>query len=242
MQLLQFRTVNSSQQPRPPQHISPIAQACLNAIAQEGLGKYMSLRGAFGLTHYYEYRTTHDVDAWWTSDATREARGLVIANIETTLAQFGQTRTRTWGDVVSIELRQDKRTIFSFQIATRSALLHDEVTGVWPGDIRVDSFEDLLASKMTALVNRGAPRDLLDIYTLCNAGQTDIAACWHLWQARQQISDEDDSLKRARLAVRANLARIEAVRPLGEQPDSTTADRGAVLRVWFEKEFLDGMD
>ncbi len=202
----------------------------------------MSLGGAFGLAHYYEYRTTHDIDAWWTSEATRDARNRVVAIIEQTLAGLGQTRTRAWGDVVSVELRQEGRTNFSFQIAARSALLRGEVSGVWQGDIRVDSFEDLLASKMTALVNRGAPRDFLDIYTLCNTEQTNIATCWQLWQTRQKLSDEDDSLERAKLAVRANLARIEAARPLAGQPDGTTTNHSAALRVWFEQEFLDGMD
>jgi hypothetical protein len=179
----------------------------------------VSLGGAFGLAHYYEYRTTHDLDAWWTSEATR-----------------------AWGDVVSVELRQGGRTTFSFQIAARSALLRNEVAGVWQGDIRVDSFDDLLASKMAALVNRGAPRDFLDIHTLCSAGQTSIASCWRLWQERQQLSGEDDDLGRAKLAVRANLARIEAARPLAHQPYGSTGERSAAVRAWFEQEFLNGLD
>ena len=224
-----------SQYPRPPHNIPSFAQECFSALAHSGLGHYVSLGGAFGLAHYYEYRTTHDLDAWWTAEATREARMRVVAVIEGVLAAFGQTRTRAWGDVVSVDLRQAGRTTFSFQIAARSALLRDEVAGVWQGDIRVDSFDDLLASKMAALVNRGAPRDFLDIYTLCNARQTSIAACWQLWQERQRLSGEDDDLKRATLAVRANLARIEAARPL-------TPESSAAVRTWFEQEFLNGLD
>jgi len=214
----------------------------LNALAHAGLGRYVSLGGAFGLAHDYEYRTTHDLDAWWTSEATHEARARVVASIEGVLAPFGQTRTRAWGDVVSVELRRGGRTPFSFRIAARSALLRDEVPGVWQGDIRVDSFDDLLASKMAALVNRGAPRDFLDIYTLCNAGQTSISACWQLWQERQHLSGADDDLGRAILAVRANLARIEATRPLAEQPSGAADERSAARRAWFDKEFLHGLD
>ena len=51
-----------------------------------------------------------------------------------------------------------------FQIAERSAELEASVTGVWPGGIGIDSFKDLVASKMVALVERGAPRDFLDVY------------------------------------------------------------------------------
>jgi hypothetical protein len=239
---VQSLLVTSTQPPRPPQNIPAFARECLNALAQAGLGRYISLGGAFGLAHYYEYRVTHDVDAWWTAEATRDARVGVIAVLEQTLGSFGQTRTRTWGDVVSVDLRQDGQTIFNFQIATRSALLRDEVIGMWQGDIRLDSFDDLIASKMTALVNRGAPRDFLDIYTLCQASQTDIVTCWRLWQERQRISGEDDDLERAKLAVRANLARIEAARPLAEKPDDADAERSAGVRTWFEREFLYGMD
>jgi len=228
--------------PHPPRNLPAFARECLNALAQAGLGRCVSLGGAFGLAHYYEYRATHDVDAWWTAEATRDARTRVVAVLEQTLAPFGQTRTRTWGDVVSVDLRQDGRTVFNFQIATRSARLRDEVTGVWPGEIRLDSFDDLLASKMTALINRGAPRDFLDIYTLCRAGQTDIATCWRLWQERQKAAGEDDDLQRARLAVRAHLARIEAVRPLAEQPNGPNRERSAAVRTWFEQEFLHGLD
>jgi hypothetical protein len=234
--------VTSAHRPRPPQNVPVFARECLNALAQAELGRYISLGGAFGLAHYYEYRSTHDVDAWWTADATRDARTRVVAVLEQTLAAFGQTRTRAWGDVVSVDLRQDGRTTFNFQIATRSALLREEVTGVWPGNIRLDSFDDLLASKMTALVNRGAPRDFLDVHTLCQAGQTDIATCWQLWQERQRLSGEDDDLERAKLAVRANLARIEAARPLTEQATGADAQRSATVRAWFEREFLHGMD
>jgi hypothetical protein len=66
--------------------------------------------------------------------------------------------------------------------------------------------------------------------------------CWRLWQERQQASGEDDDPGRAKLAVRANLARIEAARPLAEQPSGADTERSAAVRAWFEREFLDGMD
>jgi len=56
--------------------------------------------------------------------------------------------------------------IFSFQIARRSAQLHPSTTSPWEG-VLLDSFEDLVANKMIDLVERGAPRDFLDINRLC---------------------------------------------------------------------------
>jgi hypothetical protein len=222
-----------------PQNIPAFAQECLTAIAQAGLGSHLSIGGAFGLAHYYEYRTTHDIDAWWATDATRVIRSQIISVIEKTLSVFGQIRTRAWGDVVSIDLRQNNRSIFSFQIAARSILLQAEITGIWQGDIRLDSFEDLIASKMTALVNRGAPRDFLDIYTLCEKQLTSISICWQLWQKRQQLSDENDDFARAKLAVQANLARIEATRPI---VNHLPEEYNIRLRNWFKTEFLNGLD
>lgn len=139
-------------EPQRPSHVSPYAQACLQALAASGLGRNLSLGGAFGLAHYYEYRTTHDVDAWWVEPVSSEVRQTIVAVLEEALRSFGQVRTRTWGDVVSVELISNNKTIFSFQIARRSAELQAPAVGVWPGGIGVDSLPDLVASKMTALI------------------------------------------------------------------------------------------
>ena len=56
----------------------------------------------------------------------------------------------------------------SFQIAERSVQLEDPVPTQWTG-VQLDSLNDLIASKMIALVERGAPRDFLDIFAVCEA-------------------------------------------------------------------------
>jgi hypothetical protein len=109
--------------PRRPEHTADYAEACLQALAAAGLGERISLGGAFGLLHYLDYRPTHDVDAWWDASATGEERRRVISVIQTTLEAFGAVSVRTWGDVVSVELTQEDRVVFSFQIARRSAQL-----------------------------------------------------------------------------------------------------------------------
>ena len=48
-----------------PKHIPEYAEACLQALAAGNLGEKISLGGAFGLLHYLDYRSTHDVDARW---------------------------------------------------------------------------------------------------------------------------------------------------------------------------------
>ena len=227
--------------PQRPSQISEFAQTCLDALANGGHVHQISLGGAFGMAHYYEYRTTHDVDAWWIEPIGVEDRQAIIHSIEDALRAFGKVRTRAWGDVVSVELTPDKKAVFSFQIARRSAELHAPVAGVWPGGIQLDSFDDLVASKMTALVERGAPRDFRDIYTLCQGGLCSINQCWGLWTKRQELAGENSDRQRASTAIQTHLARIGQARPLDDITDEDQKTEAANLRDWFLKEFLHGV-
>lgn len=227
-------------QPHRPQQMSEYAEACLLALSARGLGRKISLGGALGLAHYYEYRPTHDVDAWWMPEATVEERQRVVQTIQDALRPFGLVRVRTWGDVVSVELHQEERPMFSFQVAHRSAQLTPPQSVPWT-DAWLDSFPDLVAAKMVALVERGAPRDFRDIYTLCHAEVTTPEQCWMLWRRRQQLAGSDTDAARARLAVQTHLARITLHRPLDQIADSAkraAAERG---RIWFEMEFLNAL-
>jgi len=222
--------------PSAPSNVSEYAEACLNALAAAGLGDRISLGGAFGLLHYLDYRSTHDVDAWWSDSVTKEERRVVVRVLSETLSAFGQVRMRQWGDVISVELQAGGRTAFSFQIANRSARLREPVPSPW--GIPLDSFEDLLASKMVALVERGAPRDFLDIYAVCQAGLATPTECWELWRRRQESSGSDINDRRARLAVESHLMRIVNHRPLESIKDTTERKEARKVREWFKQEFL----
>ncbi|MGB9674173.1 MAG: nucleotidyl transferase AbiEii/AbiGii toxin family protein [Anaerolineales bacterium] len=65
----------------------------------------------------------------------------------------------------------------------------------------IQPFEDLVASKMVALVEWGAPRDFLDIYHLCKKGLVTIAECWQLWRERQNLARENTDTRRAIIAI-----------------------------------------
>ena len=109
--------------------------------------------------------------------------------------------------IVALYRAQPERTIFSFQIARRSAQLEPSVPAPWT-HVLLDSFADLVASKMVALVERGAPRDFRDVHTVCQAGLITPHQCWELWRRRQQLAGSDTDCARARLAVETHLARI----------------------------------
>ena len=69
-------------QPKRPTFISEYAQACLGVLSTSEMAKHISLGGAFGLAHYLEYRSTHDIDAWWVESITLEEQQQVIRLVE----------------------------------------------------------------------------------------------------------------------------------------------------------------
>ena len=224
-------------QPQRPSNLSPYARACLDALVEAKLADRISLGGALGLFHYLDYRPTHDVDAWWSRPLTEGQKQEVTRTLETVLATFGDVHVRAWGDVVSVELAQAGTTVFSFQIAERSARLEEPVSAGWI-DVPLDSLPDLVAGKMVALVERGAPRDFLDIYTLCQAGLLNVSDCWELWNRRQTLAGSDADPSRARLAIETHLERIALHRPLEKIADPQQREQAQQLRDWYLSSFL----
>ncbi len=233
-------TIEQDMEPARPRHTPEYADPCLEAVTRHGLGDRISLGGAFGLLHYHDYRPTDDVDAWWEDAATEADREGVVAAVREALETAGDVRIRTWGDVVSIELLRGRKKIFSFQIARRSARLLPSKPAPWI-DILLDSFEDLVANKMVALVERGAPRDFRDVYSLCQAGLTTGGDCWRLWRERQERAGADGAASRARLAVETHLTRIVRYRPLDAIADARERETAAHARAWYRMELLDAL-
>ena len=223
-----------------PKNASEYAKLTLESLAAHHLGDKLSLGGAFGLLHYLDYRPTRHVDAWWLATTTAAEQEAVLTVIEEALSQYGEVRQRSWGDVASIELRQGQQVVFSFQIARRSAQLYPSTLAEWT-DVLLDSLADVIASKMVALVERGAPRDFRDIYEVCQAQLTTPDQCWKWWEQRQHLAGSDIDHYRARLAVETHLARISQHRPLEQITDQNQRAAAQQVREWFLTEFLDAL-
>jgi hypothetical protein len=226
--------------PRRPSRIPEYAEACLQALVARGLGGAISLGGGLGLLHYLDYRTTHDVHAWWSEGCSPEDRRGVIRAVEEALASFGEVKTRAWGEVVSVELLREGRVVFSFQAAHRSAQLEPSTRSPW-ADVPLDSLADLVASKVVALVERGAPRDFRDIYAVCQADLVSARECWALWRRRQTAAGSDVDPGRARLAVETHLARIAQHRRIEQIADPSERGEAERVRAWFAQEFLNAI-
>lgn len=227
--------------PRRPTHLPAFSERCLQALVEHGLAEKISLGGALGLLHYLDYRDTHDVDAWWADTATASEQQQVLHVLENVLSQVGEVKTRTWGDVASVELQQAGKTVFSFQIARRSAQLEPALPAPWI-PVPLDSLSDLIASKMVALVERGIPRDFRDIYAVCQAGLVTPRGCWQLWQRRQQAAGSSSDFERAKLAVQTHLARIAQHRRLEQIADPSQQQQAEAVRTWYMGEFLDAAE
>lgn len=103
---------------------------------------------------------------------------------------------------------------------------------------RPSNIPEHAASKMVAMVERGAPRDFRDIHAICHAGLATPARCWELWRQRQALTDSDTDTARATLALQIHLERITLHRPLAQIVNPHERASAEQLRRWFVKEFI----
>ena len=91
---------------------------------------------------------------------------------------------------------------------------------------------------MTALIERGAPRDFLDIYEICRQNQKTISNCWELWQEREKKrGNKDRDNKIGCEALLLHLTRIEKIRPLENIDNIEQRKNAKKVREWFKNEF-----
>ncbi len=219
--------------PTPPQNLDPYARELLEAFAGHPEAAEIVLGGGVALSHYMEYRGTVDVDAWWRNAANRKTRDLAQRAVEGIALKHGlRFRVRTWGETESYELLRESRKVFSFQISVKTRFLDAPQQGAWT-PVMIETLRDNVASKMAALVERGAPRDLRDIYELCTRQILSIEECWQLWKDK---NPELDSLE-GRGKVLFHVERLELQRPLEKIAAPDERANAAALRHWFKTRF-----
>jgi len=219
-----------------PRHLDPLAEHVLSLLAGIPEADRIVLGGYLALQHHLDYRSTHDIDAWWRDRADAAAEASIRRVMQQVAADTRMTlRERRFGDTMSFELVREGQQRFSFQIAVRSIEIEEAVPSAWP-PLRVETLADNVGGKMNALVNRGAPRDFLDIHAVVTGGLLTSERCWQLWQAK----NPDGAVDTAKRNLLLHLASIEARRPLDTIPDPSERDRARQVRDWFRETFLQG--
>lgn len=214
-------------------NIDPLAEAVLADLSRRPGAEQIVLGGYFALRRRLDYRTTHDIDAWWRTRADPRAEESIRAAMGKVAADRGlQTTERRFGETISFELNEGKTRIFSFQIAVRSVELAPPETSDWP-PILIETLADNAASKMNALVDRGAPRDFTDVYEIVHAGLQDVRTCWSLWERK----NPGEPSATAKQKVLFHLAALELRRPENAIADAKERERASTVRRWFREEF-----
>lgn len=215
------------------EHVDPLADRVLSLLAGRPEAGHIILGGYFALQHYLDYRQTHDVDAWWKGRADADAEESIRRAMQRVADEHGmELSERRFGDTLSFELATAGVRRFSFQIALRSVAIEEPQPSAWP-PILIETLADNVGAKMNALVNRGAPRDFLDIKAVVDAGLMNSARCWQLWQAKNPSAP----LAAARRNLLLQLSGLEARRPLATIADPHARGQAEAVRRWFAQEF-----
>lgn len=219
--------------PTVPKNLNLYARELLEALAGHPEAAEIVLGGGVALSHYVEYRGTVDMDAWWRGEVNTATRALARGAMDEIATKHGlQFQLRTWGETESYELLRDGQKVFSFQISTRTQYMDTPHPADWT-PVMIETLRDNVASKMTALVERGAPRDLRDIHELCTRGIVSVDECWRLWAAKNPMRDPVEGREKVLFHVK----RLELQRPL-EKIQSANERAGAdSLRRWFKDQF-----
>lgn len=219
--------------PVPPRNLCRYAREVLELMAGEAAAAEIVIGGGVALAHYAEYRDTFDLDAWWATAPTNAARDLMTRVMQQVAERHGLVAgRRSWGETESFELSDGRQKVFSLQIASRDRYLDATATAAWP-PVRIESLRDNIASKMTALVERGAPRDLRDIHHLCHHGLVSIAECWNLYRAKHA----DHDIREAADKIRHAIERVELQRPLQAIAGDAERAEAAQVRGWYRESF-----
>lgn len=219
--------------PRAPDSLHPLSRELPETLAGHDEAAEIVIGGGVALSHYLDYRTTVDLDAWWWTDPRADVLALLEGAMQAIASRHGLTyRRRSWGETESLELMQGSLKHYAFQIARRGVSLDDALPSQWH-PVRIETLRDNVASKMLALVQRGAPRDFLDIFQVCTRDVMSIADCWAAFAGKNTGMTVDEAKRK----IVARLAMIETTRPLETIQSSEAREQAARVRGWFHGVF-----
>ena len=182
-------------------------------------------------------RATKDVDAWWRQGKSLELIAQAFGACRRAAAPFHLDVQRiNHGDVDAFDfIDGEKKKVFSFQIALRDVALGEPSTSRF-GALSIESLQDNLASKMSALVSRGAPRDFIDVKRAVDAGVFSVDDLWSLWKK----TNPERGIDVAKVHTAHHLSVIEMRVPL-DSIDPARRDGIKDARRWYRSVLLAGV-
>jgi Nucleotidyl transferase AbiEii toxin, Type IV TA system len=100
---------------------------------------------------------------------------------------------------------------------------------VWVDGIRVEAFSELAVGKFLALIDRGEPKDVLDLWAICRHGDVSLQALIDL------VFVKDPGLEEAPFAIANRLSQIGRRLPQPLPPALELVDPEEIQR-WFANE------
>jgi len=217
-----------------PNNLDPFAEIILERLRLDPASSEIILGGYFGLQHYLDYRRTHDIDAWWRHRANVETEKAIRRVMQEVGAERNaRYQERRFGETISFEIAEPDRRRMSFQIAVRDIAIDAPQASPW-NPILIETLRDNIASKMNALVRRGAPRDFLDIRMAVDSGMVSKEECWQLWL----LKNPGQRVAEAMAMTLLNLENLEQRRPLNQIEDIADRANAQVVRNWYRSDFL----
>ncbi len=195
--------------------LPPLARSILELLGQQEGARDLEIGGGVALWHYSPHRSTNDIDAWWLVESDR-ARVAIQQTMEQVSAQNGlELSHRSQSGYDSWDLKREGKTVFAFQVARKSQRVEAPGPVHW-GQLRMETLRENLANKMNALIQRGAPRDIVDVAIVLKSGMLTAADCWSLLVKKRP----DLSVLTAQANILKVLNALEARKPLGSIADS----------------------
>jgi Nucleotidyl transferase AbiEii toxin, Type IV TA system len=227
-----------NREPQQPNDLDPLAAQVLEQLTNQGAAGILILGGYFALKHYLNYRQTKDIDAWWSKSSSLIERQEAVQLLRQAMTQVGadnglELQERSSATTLSLELKQGRTVIFSVQIADRDVEIDPPVVSPYP-PVHIETLRDNIGAKMNALVNRGAPRDFVDVYAIVTEGIATVTEIWQCWQQKNERLD----ITTARLQVLRHINAIEQRRPI-EQIPGDQREQAMYVRRWIRQQLLE---
>ncbi len=167
--------------------LTPLQARILEALV--GIDGVLTGGGAL-VGYHLGHRSTRDLDIFWHG---RHELGTIPADVTGRLRVAGLTvqRLRTTPALVQIAVREGDSMVPVDLVA--DSLLPVDPPVLRPPGILVDSAQEILTNKLTALLSRWAVRDLVDTRALVEAG-------WDLRRALAEASQKDGGFSPPTLA------------------------------------------